>query len=211
MIDVVVYNRGGEEVDRLKVDESAFGGRVRHSLLKQAIVMYHANKRAGTAATKGRSLVDGSTRKLFRQKGTGRARIGNIRTGKRVGGGVTFGKTVRDFRKRMPKKQRRLATASAILVKLLADNLVVVDELSFERPRTGEFAEVLCNLKIDRSCLVTASSVDDNLYKSARNIPGVVVMPLSQLNAGDICNCQKMLSTQEAFLSLVREDEAEVN
>ena len=211
MIDVVVYNRGGEEVDRLKVEESALGGWVRHALLKQAMVMYHANKRVGTAATKGRSMVKGSTAKLFRQKGTGRARVGNVRTGKRVGGGVTFGKTVRDFRKRMPKKQRRLATASAILVKLLADNLVVVDELSFERPRTGEFAEVLCNLKIDRSCLVTASSVDDNLYKSARNIPGVVVMPLSQLNAGDICSCQKMLSTQEAFLSLVCEDEAEVN
>ena len=107
MIDLSVYNTEGQEVDKLKVDEMLLGGEVRYALLKQAIVMYHANKRVGTAATKSRGMVAGSTRKLFRQKGTGNARVGNIRTGKRVGGGVTFAKTVRDFGKRMPKKQRR--------------------------------------------------------------------------------------------------------
>ncbi len=110
MIDVAVHNREGDEIDSLQVDESLFGASVRHSLLKQAIVMYHANKRVGTAATKSRGMVDGSTRKLFRQKGTGNARVGNSRTGKRVGGGVTFAKVKRDFGKRMPKKQRRLAS-----------------------------------------------------------------------------------------------------
>ena len=109
MIDVAVYNNNGEKVESLAVDESVFGGAVRYPLLKQAIVMYQANKRVGTAATKGRNAAHGSSAKLFRQKGTGRARVGNTRTGKRVGGGVTFAKVARDFSKSMPKKQKRLA------------------------------------------------------------------------------------------------------
>jgi large subunit ribosomal protein L4 len=211
MIELAVYNKGGERVDSLKVDESAFGGSVRYPLLKQAIVMYQANKRAGTAASKGRSMVAGSTRKLFRQKGTGNARVGNIRTGKRVGGGVTFAKAVRDFGKRMPKKQKKLATDSAILAKLLTDNVVVVEELDFERPRTAEFAAVLGNLNIERSCLVTISDYDDNLYKSARNIPKITVMPVAQLNAGDICSHRKVLFTKEAFLTILKADNVTEN
>jgi len=206
MIDLAVYNRDGQEVDSLKVDESALGGSVRYPLLKQAIVMYQANKRVGTAATKGRSMAVGSGRKLFRQKGTGFARVGNRRTGKRVGGGVTFAKVARDFRKRMPKKQRRLARDSAILAKLLSNNVVVVDGLNFEKPHTGDFVSVLSNLKIERSCLVTISSVDVNLYKSAKNIPKVAVMPVAELNAGAICSHQKMLITKEALLSLLNRD-----
>ena len=178
MIKLAVYNRDGKEVDSLKVDESAFGGTVRYPLLKQAIVMYHANKRVGTAATKSRSMVAGSGKKLFRQKGTGFARAGNSRTGKRVGGGVTFAKVARDFSKRMPKKQRILARDSAVLAKLLSNNVVVVDELSFERPRTRDFVSILNNLKIERSCLVTTSSADANLYKSVQNVPKVAVMPV---------------------------------
>ncbi len=208
MIDLAVYNREGEEVESLQVEESSFGGSVRHSLLKQAIVMYHANKRVGTAATKGRSMVVGSGAKVFRQKGTGRARIGNIRTGKRVGGGVTFAKEPRDFSKRMPKRQRRLARDSAILAKLLSNNVVVVDELTFEKPRTRDFTGVLEKLKIlsKGSCLVTISTADDNLYKSARNIPRISVMPVADLNAGDICNHRRMLFTKEAFLKLLPEE-----
>ena len=211
MIDLAVYNTEGEEVETLKVDESAFGDSVRYPLLKQAIVMYHANKHVGTAATKSRSMVSGSDRKLFRQKGTGFARVGNRRTGKRVGGGVTFAKVARDFGKRMPKKQRRLARDSAILAKLLSNSVVVVDRLNFEKPRTRDFAGVLINLKIERSCLVTIREYDDNLYKSARNIPKVAVMPVAELNAGDICNHRKILFTKEAFLSLLNKDEASEN
>jgi large subunit ribosomal protein L4 len=203
MIDLTVYNRDGHEVDSLKVDESILGGEVRHPLLKQAIVMYQANKRVGTAAARSRGMVAGSTAKLFRQKGTGRARIGNIRTGKRVGGGVTFAKVTRDFSKRMPKKQRRLARDSAVLAKLLSGDVIVVDELNFEKPRTADFAGVLGNLKIDRSCLVATSDYDDNLHRSARNIPKIAVMPVDELNAGDICNYRKMLFTKEAFLSFL--------
>jgi len=173
--------------------------------------MYHANKRVGTASTKGRSMVAGSGKKLFRQKGTGNARVGNARTGKRVGGGVTFEKKARDFSKRMPKKQRRLARDSAILAKLLSENVVVVDGLSFERARTKEFQNVLSNLKIERSCLVTTGDYDENLYKSARNIPRVAVMPVEPLNAGDICNHSKVLFTKEAFLSVLGEEQVSTN
>lgn len=207
MIDVAVQNREGKEIDSLKVDEGIFGGVVRHQLLKQAIVMYHANKRVGTVATKSRGMVEGSTRKIFRQKGTGNARAGTIRTAKRVGGGVTFAKVLRDFSKQMPKKQRRLARDSAILAKLLSGSVVVVDELNFDAPKTREFSRVLDNLKIDRSCVVTVGAGDDNLYRSVRNIPRVDVMVVADLNAGDICNHQKLLFTKDAFLSLLKMDE----
>ena len=206
MIDLTVYNIEGKEVDKIKVDEVSLGGKIRYRLLKQAVVMYHANKRVGTAATKSRGMVRGSTRKLFRQKGTGNARVGNARTNKRVGGGVAFAKVARDFGKSMPQKQRKLAMQSAVLSKLLSNSVVVVDELKFEKPRTKDFVNVLGNLKIDRSCLVMTSSLDKDVYLSARNIPKVSVLPIELLNAGDICNHVKMLFTKEALLSLLNKD-----
>ena len=211
MINLAVYNKDGQEVDSLRVDEAALGGSVRYPLLKQAIVMFHANKRVGTASNKSRSMVAGSSRKLFRQKGTGNARVGNVRTGKRVGGGVTFAKSSRDFSKRMPKKQKRLARDSAILAKLLSNNMVVVDGLSFEKPRTRDFVDLLNNLKIERSCLVTISSLDANLYKSVQNIPKVAVMTVNELNAGDICRYRKILFTKEALLSLLDKGQTSSN
>jgi large subunit ribosomal protein L4 len=203
MIDIKVYNREGKELEDLQVDEALFGGTIRAALLKQAIVMYHANKRVGTAATKSRGMVDGSTRKIYRQKGTGNARAGSIRTPVRVGGGRTFAKVARDFGKDMPKKQRRLACDSALLAKMQSGRVMIVDELSFDAPKTGEFARVLGNLKIDRSCLVTLPEQDVNVYKSARNIYKVDVTKVSDLNAGDICNKQNVLFTKDAFLALL--------
>ncbi len=213
MINLTIYNRDGQEVDSLEVDEAAFGDFVRYPLLKQAIVMYHANKRVGTAATKSRGMVEGSTRKLYAQKHTGNARAGTIRTGKRVGGGVTFAKIARDFSKRMPRKQKRLARDSAILEKLLSNNVVVVDQLEFAKPRTRDFVTVLGNLKIlsTGSCLVTISDYDNNLYRSARNVPRIAVMPVAELNAGDICNHKKLLFTKEAFLSLLNKEKTSKN
>ncbi len=203
MIELSVYNRSGQEVDKLSVDESVLGGAVRYALLKQAIVMYHANRRVGTAKTKGRSEVAGSDKKLFRQKGTGNARVGNRRTGKRVGGGMTFAKVPRDFRKAMPRKQRRLARDSAVLAKLRKNQVVVVEGLGFEAPKTKEFAGVLKNLKIDRSCLVAVKEYDQNVYKSARNVQKVSVLPVADLNAGDICTHQRMLFTKEALVAFL--------
>jgi large subunit ribosomal protein L4 len=147
--------------------------------------------------------VEGSTRKLYRQKGTGNARAGTVRTPIRKGGGVTFAKLPRDFRQQMPKKQRRLARDSAVLAKLQNGKVVVVDELAFSEPKTREFARILTNLKIQRSCLVTIPERDENLYKSARNVPKVDVMVVADLNAGDICTKQQMLFTKAAFLTLL--------
>lgn len=206
MINVAVYDKTGKEVDSLAVDEAVFGGCVRYPLLKQAIVMYHANKHIGTAATKSRGMVDGSTRKLFRQKGTGNARMGNIRTNIRRGGGVAFAKVVRSTRKDMPKKQRRLAKDSALLAKLQENNVVVIDDLKMDNVKTKDFSAILGNLKIDRSCLVTLGDFDKNVYLSARNIPKVDVVKVEQLNAGDICLKQKVLITREAFESLLKKD-----
>jgi large subunit ribosomal protein L4 len=211
MISLSVYDKNGKEVESLKVDESTFGGRVRYSLLKQAIVMYQANKRVGTAATKSRGMIAGSTKKIYAQKHTGNARAGTIRTGKRVGGGVTFAKVARDFSQAMPKKQRKLARDSAILSKLLSNNVVVVDQLKFEKPKTKDFANILGNLKIDRSCLVMIGDYDDTIYRSARNIAKVSVMPVAELNAGDICRHTKLLFTKEAFLSLINKNESSEN
>jgi large subunit ribosomal protein L4 len=209
MIELTVYSRSGQEVGTMAVDEAVLGGCVRYALLKQAIVMYQANQRVGTVMTKDRSMVAGSTRKLYRQKGTGYARVGNRRTGKRVGGGMTFAKVPRDFSRRMPGKQKRLARDSAVLAKMRRDQVVVVDELSMAQPRTKEFAAVLKNLKIDRSCLVAIGDRDENLYKSARNVEKVAVLPVADLNAAAVLNHQKVLFTKDALESFLnREPEA---
>jgi large subunit ribosomal protein L4 len=206
MITVPIQNNKGQEIESLQVDEAIFGKRVRYTLLKQAIVRYQANKRVGTAATKSRGMIAGSTRKIYKQKGTGNARMGTIRTNIRRGGGVAFAKVARDFGKDMPRKQRQLATNSAILSKLQGGMVVIIDELKFGQPKTKDFVKVLGNLKIERSCLVSISQPDVNIYKSARNVPGIAVVKVTDLNAGDICNKQKMLFTKEAFLTLIEKD-----
>ncbi len=203
MITVAVQDRTGKEVGSLTVDEATFGGCVRYALLKQALVMYHANKHIGTAATKSRGMVEGSTRKLYKQKGTGNARAGNARTCVRKGGGVCFAKDPRSTRKDMPKQQRKLAMNSAILAKLQSGNVIIIDDLKMNQPKTKDFTAVLNNLKIDRSCLVTISDFDSNIYLSTRNVPKIDVLKVDQLNAGDICNKQKMLFTRQAFESLL--------
>ena len=199
MIELDVYNKQGEKVDTLSLDESAFGSTVRLPLLKQALVMYQANRRQGSARTKGRSMVEGSTHKLFRQKGTGNARVGNVRTPIRRGGGRTFAKLGRSFRKRMPAKARRLARNSAILSKLQSQDVVVIDALSIDQPRTKDMVSIMSALKLNRSCLLTVAEHDLNVLKSSRNIPGLEVTTAAQLNALDVCSKHKMLCTRQAM------------
>jgi large subunit ribosomal protein L4 len=179
------------------------------ALLKQAIVAYHANRRQGTAATKGRGEVEGSTRKLFRQKGTGNARRGNIRTNLLRGGGVAFAKKPRDFRQKLSKNMRRAALRSAILAKLLGNDLLLIQGLAAKAPKTAVMAGVLRKLKIDRSCLLTLAERDVNLYLSSRNIPNLTVRIAEELNAFDVATRQKMLMTTDAMKVLTtREDQA---
>ena len=199
MLEVPVYNVSGEKVDTLQVDERVFGSVVNIALVKQAIVAYDANRRPRTAATKSRGMVRGSTRKLFRQKGTGNARRGAIRTNVMRGGGVAFAKTPYDGRKKLPRKMRRAALNSAILAKILGSDLLVVDGLKVSEPKTKEVASVLRNLRIDRSCLLTLAQRDPKIYLSARNLPGVAVRITEELNAYDVAVRQKMLVTSEAM------------
>jgi len=206
MIELPVYNREGKEIDRMQIEEAVLGGRILAALLKQAIVMYHANKRQGTFGTKSRGMVAGSTAKMYKQKGTGNARMGPKRTPVRKGGGVAFAKMPREFRQSMPKKQRRLARNSAILSKMKTNNAVVVDKLEFNLPKTKEFATILNRLNISRTCVVAINEHDTNVYKSVRNIPGIHLLSVDQLNAGDICRCQKLLFTREALESLLNQN-----
>jgi len=201
MLEVPVYNTAGEKVETLRIDEARFGTTVNVDLLKQAVVAYHANRRQGTVRTRGRGDVAGSTRKLFRQKGTGNARRGNIRTNVLRGGGVAFAKTKppSSYRKRLPKKMRRRALDSAILAKILGQDLLVVEGLELAEPRTKTVVEVLERLKINRSCLLTLPQRDEVLTKSARNIPDVTVRVAADLNAFDVATRQKMLVTREAM------------
>lgn len=204
MISIPVYNNDGKEIDQIEIDEQFLGGRVRPSLLKQALVMHHANCRQGSATTKSRGMVQGSTRKLYKQKGTGNARMGSNRTVVRRGGGVAFAKKPRDFTLRMPKKQRRLARNSAILSKLKCNDAMVVDELKFSDPKTSQFVTLLKNLKIDRSCLIAMQGYDDNVYKSLRNIPKINAVLVEQLNAGQICKHRTLLFTREAIEAFLK-------
>lgn len=205
MLEVPVYNTAGEQTETLRIAEERFGKTVNLPLLKQALVGYHANRRQGTATTRGRSQVKGSTRKLFRQKGTGRARRGPIRTGVVRGGGVIFAKAPRSFRKKMSKNMRRRALESAILAKILGQDLLVVEGLAVAEPKTKLVAELLSNLKINRSCLLTIPEQNEALWKSARNIPELTVRLAGELNAFEVAGRQKMLVTREAMDLLLEE------
>lgn len=204
MVEVPVYNTEGKQIETLKVDEQTFGGEVNAALLKQAVVAYHTNQHQGSAATRGRGQVAGSDRKLYRQKGTGYARRGNIRTNIMRGGGVAFAKQPYRVRLSMNRKMRRKALDSAILAKLLGQSLLVVDGLKLETPKTKTVAGVLDKLSIDRSCLLALAQRDDVLYRSARNIPDVTVRTVAELNAFDVATRQKMLLTRDAMETLLQ-------
>ena len=206
MLKVAVYNTDGEKVETLRVNEAVFGGRVNTSLLKQAVVAYAASRRQGSAANRGRSEKTGSTRKLFRQKGTGFARRGNLRTNIMRGGGVAFGKKHRDFGKTLPRRMRKAALASAILAKLLGEDLLVVDGLGFDGPRTKDMAGILRNLRINRSCILALAERDRNIYLSARNIPDLTVRTTEELNAYDVATRQKMRVTADAMKVLIGQE-----
>lgn len=204
MIDIPVYASDGEQVDTLKVDEQQLGGEVRPALLKQAYVMYHANRRQGSATTRGRSFVEGSTRKIYRQKGTGNARRGAVRSSVVRGGGVTFGKQPKSWRQAMPIKMRRLATRNALLAKAVDNEIKIIDQFEFKAPKTSEFAKVLGALSIDRTCLFAADPGNRNAVLSARNVADVSTIRVDQLNTYDLLSNRYLLidrASFEAFIS----------
>jgi large subunit ribosomal protein L4 len=196
MIEVPVFNQSGQEIETLRVDESKLGGEVRINLLKQALVMYHANQRQGTVRTLARGEVAGSTRKMFRQKGTGNARTGGIRNPIKKGGGHAKQKRPKEWRLDMPRKARRLARNSAILSKLRSKDVRVVDRIALEQPKTKEVVRVFKALGIDRSCLLALEGKDEALERSARNIDRAQLTTVAQLNAWDIMQNRTLLVTR---------------
>lgn len=207
MIEIPVHNSQGQPVDRLEIDEQLLGGDIRHALLKQAYVRYHANRRQGSAATKNRSRVEGSTRKLYRQKGTGNARRGAIRTNIMRGGGVAFAKLPKSWRKDMPRKMRRLANRNALLAKAVDAEIKLVDSFGLDKPSTSQMSKLFKALSIDRSCLLALSSTQGVEARSARNLEGVTVTPIDNLNAFDLLNHRYVLtdkSSMQAYLEKVK-------
>ena len=203
MIEVPVYNTKGDRIDKIDVDEAKLGGEVRNALLKQALVMYHANQRQGTVRTLARGEVAGSTRKIFRQKGTGNARMGTIRQPVRRGGGHAKQKRPKDWRQDLPKKAKRLARNSAILLKIQAKDIRVVDELKLEQPKTKLMAQVYKALGIDRSCLLALAGQDATIERSARNLDRTTLTTVAQLNAWEILQNRTLLITRSGFEQLL--------
>jgi len=203
MIEVPVFNQSGEKVDTIQVDEAKLGGSVRTNLLKQALVMYHANQRQGTSRTLARGEVEGSTRKIYRQKGTGNARQGSIRQPVRVGGGHAKNKRPKDWRQALPKKARRLARDSALLAKLKAKDVLVVDKIALDEPKTKNVAAVFKALGIERSCLLALHSRDALLERSARNLDRLTLTSVAQLNAWDILKNRTLLLTRDGFEAIL--------
>lgn len=205
MIELAVYNQTGKQVGTLPIDETLLGGEVRPALLKQAYVRLHANQRQGSARTKNRSRIEGSTKKIYRQKGTGNARMGAKRTNLRKGGGVAFAKLKEreEYRLDMPRKMRRLANRNALLAKLVDGEVKCIDQLAFAEPKTRAFKSVLDAVGVDRTCLVALDPANVNALKSARNLEGVSTVRIQQLNAFDLLNHRYLVvdkASLQAFL-----------
>jgi large subunit ribosomal protein L4 len=192
-MDVPVYNIQGKQVGSMKIDEQALGGEVNASLLKQAYVRYHAHHRQGSARTKNRREVEGSTRKLYRQKGTGNARHGDKKANLFKGGGHGHSKqrTREDYRLDMPKKMRRKANRNAFLAKLMDNEVRVIDALNFGTPKTKDFVTFLEAIKVDRSALLALpleGGASENARRSARNVDEITICRADQLNCFELLN-----------------------
>jgi large subunit ribosomal protein L4 len=208
-LSLSVFNAQGQSVGTVEVDPAELGGKINKQLLHEVVLMYLANRRAGTHSTLRRGEVSGSTKKLFRQKGTGNARVGPRRTNKRRGGGTAKGPKPRDYEYHLPKQAVRAATRMAILSKLQDQETVVIDELKLPEIKTQQVAEILGALNLDgASCLIGlgASDIDaeKRVYKSARNIRGVAVAPAKDFNAYDVLKPKRLLLTRAALQELVK-------
>ena len=215
MIEVPILSTAGQQVGSLQVDEQKLGGEVRHDLLKQAYVRYHANRRLGTSKTKTRTEVEGSTRKLYKQKGTGNARRGSIRSNILRGGGHGKAKRPHSWRLDMPLKMRRLANRNALLAKLVDGEIKLVDSFGIQgKASTKQFASLLSALKIDRTCLLALADTRGVEGRSAKNIDDVSLTQIDRLNVFDLLNHRYVLVERgafEAYLTKVTSELPEVN
>lgn len=204
-MDVPVLNMQGAQVGSLKIDEATLGGEIRPALIKQAYVRYHANLRQGSARSKNREAVEGSTKKLYKQKGTGNARHGDRKVNLMKGGGHAHSKkrTREDYRLDMPKKMRRKANRNALLAKLVDNQVKVIDSLSFKAPKTKDVSLFLEAIKVDGSALLALNVQNENARLAARNLDDVSMCRADQLNAFEMLNNRYLViakSDLEAWL-----------
>ncbi|QAY67858.1 50S ribosomal protein L4 [Paenibacillus protaetiae] len=198
MPKVTVYNVSGSQVGELELADNVFGIEPNAHVLHSAVVLQQASQRQGTHKVKGRSEVRGGGRKPWKQKGTGRARQGSIRSPQWVGGGTVFGPTPRSYGFKLPRKVRRLAIKSALSSKVINNEIIVLDQLALAQPKTKEFAAILNNLKVERKALVVTANYEDNVALSARNIPGVKFVAANGINVLDVLVHDKLIITKDA-------------
>jgi len=185
-MQITVQNTTGEKIDDIELRDDIFGVEPHKAVMHQALVRQLANARQGTHSTKSRGEIKGTTAKWYRQKGTGRARHGNRKAPIFVGGGVAHGPKPRSYSKKMPKKMRRLALRSALSVKASAEQIIVLDDLNFQEPRTKEMISVLENLEINGSAVVLLADRNENVEKSIRNLADVKYLRAAYLNIRDL-------------------------
>lgn len=198
MPKVALYNQTGAQVGEIELADSVFGIEPNRSVLHDAVVMQQASQRQGTHDTKGRSEVRGGGRKPWKQKGTGRARQGSIRSPQWVGGGIVFGPTPRSYAYKLPKKVRRLAIKSALSSKVQANEILVLEGLAFDAPKTKDMVQVLKGLNVDSKALVVTGEFTDAVAKSARNIPGIKFVTADGINVLDVLKHDKLVITKDA-------------
>ena len=198
MPTVALLNQSGTQVGDIELSDTVFGIEPNEHVLHQAVVMQQASLRQGNHKVKNRSEVRGGGRKPWRQKGTGRARHGSIRSPQWVGGGVVFGPTPREYGYKLPKKVRRLALKSALSSKVKEDALIVVDELQLDVPKTKAMVSIMSNLSVEHTALIVTADYDEKVALSARNIPGVQVITANHVNVLDILKHDKLVLTKSA-------------
>lgn len=199
MANVTLFKQDGSQNGNVELNDSIWAIEPNENVVFDAIIMQRASLRQGTHAVKNRSAVRGGGRKPWRQKGTGRARQGSIRSPQWRGGGTVFGPTPRSYSYKLPRKVRRLAIKSVLSQKVIDNDLIVVDSFSFDAPKTKEFAEVLNKLDVNTKVLVVLEDGNDFTALSARNLPNVTVVPADGINVLDVVGNQKLILTQAAL------------
>ncbi|MEK3936973.1 50S ribosomal protein L4 [Sporosarcina sp. FSL W7-1349] len=198
MPKVSVLNQTGSAVGDIELNDAIFGIEPNEAVLFETLVQQRASLRQGNHKVKTRAEVAGGGRKPWRQKGTGRARQGSIRSPQWRGGGIVFGPAPRSYSYKLPKKVRRLALRSALSSKVREENLIVLEGLSFDAPKTKEFLKVLSALSIDKKALIVTADLDETVALSARNIPGVSVVTANGINVLDLVGHDKLVMTKAA-------------
>ena len=199
MAKVTMLNMAGAEAGTIELNDAIFGIEPNENAVHAVVVNYLANQRQGTQSTKTRGEVRGGGRKPFRQKGTGRHRQGSTTDPSQVGGGIAFGPKPRSYRYSVPKKLKRLALKSALSAKVLDNEIIVLDELRFDAPKTKEMVKVLENIKAAKKALIVTAEKDENIVKSAANIPGVRTALVGTMNVYEIVNHTSFIVTKEAI------------